>query len=110
MPSRRRRRFCSKQSSRDSLTVEATRNPAADQFCKATSVVERDCTDVTAATTTSAASVQRTNTGRSFEATPLVKGMSAIQTSPGSGIVVKTLVLWSVAVEEGAVVTDDRLT
>jgi hypothetical protein len=58
-----------------------------------------------AATTTSAASVQSTKTGRSFEAVPLVKGISAIQTSPGCGIVVKTLVLRGVAVEEGAVVT-----
>jgi len=98
MPKRRRNRLGSKQSSRDSLTVEATRNPAADQFCKATSVAERGCAEVTAATTTSAESVQRTNTGRNFEAAPLVKGMSAIQTSPGCGIVVKSLVLRSVAV------------
>ena len=53
MPKRRRNRLCSKQSSRDSLTVEATRNPATDQFCKVTSVVVRGCADVTAATTTS---------------------------------------------------------
>ena len=105
-PKRRRRRICSKQSSRESLTVEATRNPAADQFCKFTSVVERGCAEVMAATTASPASVQRTKTGRSFEAAPLVKGMSAIQTSPGFGIVVKTLVLRGVAVEEGTVVTD----
>ena len=98
MPNRRRNRLCSKQSSRDNLTVEATRNPATDQFCKATSVVLRGWADVTAATTTSAASVQSTNTGRNFEAVPLVNGMSAIQTSPGSGIVVKPLVLRSVAV------------
>ena len=70
---RRRRRLCSKQSNRESLTVEDTRKPAADQFCKATSVVERGAAEVTAATTTSEASVQCTRTGRSFEAVPLVK-------------------------------------
>src|SRR5271157_500134 len=105
MPSRRRRRFCSKQSSRDSLTVEATRKPAAGQFCKATSVLERDRAEVTAATTTAAASVHSTSTGRSFEAVPLVKGMSAIQTSPGCGIIVEPLILRGIAVQEGAVVT-----
>jgi hypothetical protein len=63
--------FCSKQSSRDGLTVEATCKPAADQFFRATSVLERGGAEVTAATTTSAASVRTTNTGRSFDAMPL---------------------------------------
>jgi hypothetical protein len=35
--------------------------------------VERGCAEVTAATTTSAASVHGTKTGRSFEAMPFVK-------------------------------------
>ncbi len=87
--------------------MDATRKPAADQFCKATSVVERGCAEVTAATTTSAASVQSTKTGRSFDAAPLVKGISASQSSPGWGIVVKALVLRGEAVEEGAVVADN---
>ena len=87
--------------------MDATRKPAAGQNCKATSVGERGGAEVMAATTTSAASVQSTKTGRSLEAAPLVKGMSAIQTSPGSGIVVKTFVLGGVAVKEGAVVTND---
>src|SRR2546422_4326320 len=69
---------------------------------------KRGCAELTAATTTSAASVQSTKTGRSFEATPLVKGMSASQISPGCGIVVKTLVLRGVAVQEGAVITHRR--
>ena len=107
-PKRRRRRVCSKQSNRDSRTVEAVRKPDVDQFYKATSVVERGGAEVMAATTTSAASVQSTKMGRSFEVTPLVKGISASQTSPGSGIVVKTLVLRSVAIQEGTVVTDRR--
>jgi len=97
-PKRRRSRVCSKQSNRDILAVEATRKPAAAQFCKATSVGVRGWAEVMAATTTSAASVHSTKTGRSFEAVPFVKGISAIQTSPGCGIVVKTLVLRGVAV------------
>ena len=104
-PNLRRRRNCSRQSNRDNLTVEAARKPAAAQFCKATSVAERGCAEVTAATTTSAASVQSTKTGRSFEAEPLVKGISASQNSPDRGIVVKSLVLRGVAVEEGTVIT-----
>ena len=93
--------FCmdpAKQSNRDILAVEATRKPAAAQFCKATSVEVRGRAEVMAATTTSAASVHSTKTGRSFEAVPFVKGISASQTSPGCGIVVKTLVLRGVAV------------
>jgi hypothetical protein len=35
--------------------------------------------------------------------------MSAIQTSPGSGIVVKTFVLRGVAVQESTVITDNRV-
>jgi hypothetical protein len=87
--------------------VDATRKPDTAQFCNIISVVERGCAEVTAATTASAASVQSTKTGRSFEPAPLVKGISASQNSPGCGIVVKTLVLRGVAVEEGAVVSDD---
>ena len=47
----------------------------------------------------------RSPAGRSFEAVPLVKGMSAIQTSPGCGITVEPLILRGIAVQEGAVVT-----
>jgi hypothetical protein len=104
MPNRRRRRFCSRQSSRESLTVDATRNPAADQSRRAASVVERGRAEVTAATTASLASVQRTRTGRAFEAAPLVKGISASQISPGCGIVVKALVLRCVTVKERAMI------
>ena len=84
--------------------MEATRKPAADQFCKATSVAQRGAAEVTAATTTSEASIQSTRTGRSFEAVPLVKGISATQISPGCGIVVKPLILEGIAVQESAVI------
>jgi hypothetical protein len=63
-----------------SETVKATRKPSAGQYCNETSIVERGGAEVTAATTTSAASVHSTSTGRSFEAVPLVKVMSAVQT------------------------------
>jgi len=60
--------------------------------------VERGSADVTAATTASVASVQSTKTGRSFEAAPFVKGISASQTSPGCGTVVEALVVRGIAV------------
>jgi hypothetical protein len=66
-------------------------------------------TEGTATTTTSAASVQSTKTGRSLEGVPFVKGISASQTSPGCGLVVKSLVLRGVAVQESTVVPDHRL-
>lgn len=103
-PSLRRSKVCSRQSSRDNLTVDATRNPSADQSCKRTSAGERGPAEVTAATITSAASTHNTRTGRSFEAVPLVKGISASQISPGNGIVVEAVVTRGVAVQERAVV------
>lgn len=45
-------------------------------------------------------------TGRSFEATPLVKGMSASQISPAFAIVVKTLVFRGVTVQKRAVIPE----
>jgi hypothetical protein len=72
---------------------------------KATSVNERGEAVVTAATTTSAASSQRTSTGRFFEAVWLVNGMSATHNSPGE-IIVQPLVLRSVAVQEGVMPTN----
>jgi hypothetical protein len=90
------------------LQWTGTRTPAPNQFCKPTSVGEHGCEDGTAATNTSAESIHKTKTGRILEATPFVKGISASQSSPGCGIVVKTFVLWGVAVEEGPVVASSR--
>ena len=69
---------------------------------------ERGAALVTAATTTSAMSSQSTSTGGSLEAVPLVKGISANQSSPALGIVVKPLVFRGVAVQKGAVVATDK--
>src|ERR1019366_5318759 len=102
----RRNRFCSRQSSRDSRTAEATRSPSACQSCKGTSLADRGAAEVTAATTESAASSQSTSTGRIFAALPSVNGMSASQISPGDGVIVKPFVRWRVAVQKSAVVAD----
>ena len=85
-----------------------TTNPSLAQSCRGTSVSERGAALVTAATTTSAMSSQSTSTGRSLEATPLVKGISASQSSPALGIVVKPLVFRGVAIQKAAVVAKDK--
>src|ERR1035437_2912130 len=108
VPNRRRNSGCSRQSRRERRTVEATTNPSLAQSCRGTSVSERDAALVTAATTTSAMSSQSTSTGRSLEAVPLVKGITANQSSPAFGIVVKPLVFRGVAVQKGAVVAKDK--
>jgi hypothetical protein len=102
-PSLRRKRICSRQSSRESLAVEATRKPAGCQSVKITSVGERGGAEVTAATTTSAESSQRRRTGRILDALPSVKGISASQIAPGDGVIVKPFVCGSVAVQKCAV-------
>ena len=108
IPNRRRSSGCSRQSRRERRTVEATTNPSLAQSSRGTSVGDRGAALVTAATTTSAMSSQSTSTGRSLEAMPLVKGISASQSSPALGIVVKPLVLRGVAVQKGAVVAKDK--
>jgi hypothetical protein len=70
------------------------------------SVGERGEAEVTAATTTSAESGQRTRTGWILDALPSVKGISASQISPGEGVIVKPFVLWNVAVQKCAVVAN----
>jgi hypothetical protein len=97
-----------RQSSRERRTVEGTRKPALDQSLSGTSLALRGWTDVTAATTTSFASTQRIKTGRTLDAKPLVKGISASQISPARGIVVKSLVLGRVAVQKSFVVAQGR--
>src|SRR6185312_8998924 len=55
---------CSRQSSRDKRTVDANRSPERCQSANSTSNVVRGFALVTAATTASDTSSQRTNTGR----------------------------------------------
>ena len=69
---------------------------------------ERGAAEFAAATTTSAASIQSTNTGCSLDAAPLVKGMSVSQISPDCGIVVQALVVRGVTVKESTVVTENQ--
>jgi hypothetical protein len=84
--------------------VDETRNPAAFQSARETSVGERGVAEVMAATTASPASTQRIRTGRILDAAPFVNGISASQISPGHDIIVKPFVFGNVAVQESAVI------
>jgi hypothetical protein len=97
---------CSRQSSRDKRTVDSRRNPEAFHSANKTSYRERGLAVVTAAATKSLPSNQSTSTGRFFEITPPMKGMSATQNSPGRIIIVETFVLGSVAIQKGRMIAN----
>ncbi len=103
-PNFRRSKFCSRQSSRESRTLETTRKPSTCQSSNETSLAERGAAEVTADTTASPKSNQSTSTGRILDALPSVNGISASQISPGNGIVVKPFVARSVAVQKSGMV------
>jgi len=95
---------CSRQSSRERRTVEATRRALDCQSASATSVADRGAADVTAAATRSAPSSHSTRMGRLLEAVPCVKGMSATQNSPGWTGIVQAFVLGNVTAQKCGVI------
>ena len=76
---------CSKQSKRESRTVEGARSPHVFQSPSVTSVVERGAAEVTAAATTSVPSTHRIRTGR-FSGTAAIRKWDVcdpVLTGPG---------------------------